>query len=123
MDWLRARDAQGLARVEILTHRGRWTWLAVIAAATLAEGWYLARPHRGRGPLMDANTTALSVVAQYLLSVRKVENWVLWIVTDSRADRTVFLEGPLSDHGALCRVPGAVGAGPARMASPDRRGA
>ena len=24
----------------------------------------------------------LSVVAQYLLSVRKIENWILWIVAD-----------------------------------------
>ena len=31
---------------------------------------------------MDANTTAMSVVAQYLLSIRKIENWILWIVTD-----------------------------------------
>ncbi|MEJ0028744.1 MAG: nicotinamide riboside transporter PnuC [Rhizomicrobium sp.] len=81
-NWLRARDARGLARVEILTDRGRWAWLAAVAVATLAEGWYLARHTSDAAPWMDANTTALSVVAQYLLSVRKVENWVLWIVTD-----------------------------------------
>src|ERR1700689_5412514 len=31
-NWLRARDADGLARVEILSARARLVWLAVIAA-------------------------------------------------------------------------------------------
>ncbi|MEJ0041655.1 MAG: nicotinamide riboside transporter PnuC [Rhizomicrobium sp.] len=48
----------------------------------MRKGWYLARYTSDAAPWMDANTTALSVVAQYLLSVRKVENWVLWIATD-----------------------------------------
>jgi len=81
-NWYRARDAEGLAKVEVLSNRVRVIWLAVIVAMTLVEGTYLARYTRDAAPWMDANTTAISVVAQYLLSVRKIENWVLWIVTD-----------------------------------------
>ncbi|HJW40702.1 MAG TPA: nicotinamide riboside transporter PnuC [Rhizomicrobium sp.] len=81
-NWYHARDAEGLARVEILSNRARAVWLSVIVAATLAEGWYLAHYTSDVAPWMDANTTAVSVVAQYLLSVRKIENWILWVATD-----------------------------------------
>ncbi len=80
--WYHARDADGLVRVERLTIRARVTWCAAIAATTLAEGWYLANYTADAAPWLDANTTAMSVVAQYLLSVRRIENWVLWIITD-----------------------------------------
>ena len=80
--WYHARNADGLVRVERLTNSARGSWCAVIAAATLAEGWYLANYTADSAPWLDANTTAMSVVAQYLLSVRRIENWVLWIVTD-----------------------------------------
>src|ERR1700761_5850437 len=42
-NWLRARDALGLARVETMSVASRLAWLAVIAAATAGEGWYLSR--------------------------------------------------------------------------------
>ena len=81
-NWYHARDWEGLAKVEVLTGRARAAWLGVIVAATIVEGWYLARYTSDVAPWMDANTTAVSVVAQYLLSVRKLENWVLWVATD-----------------------------------------
>jgi nicotinamide mononucleotide transporter len=81
-NWLQARDADGLAKVETMSSTGRAVALAVIVVATIGEGWYLAHHTNDAAPWMDANTTAISVVAQYLLSVRKIENWVLWIATD-----------------------------------------
>ena len=81
-NWYHARDAEGLAKVDILPNWARAAWLGVIVAGTLVEGWYLAHYTSDVAPWMDANTTAISVVAQYLLSVRKIENWVLWIATD-----------------------------------------
>jgi nicotinamide mononucleotide transporter len=80
--WYHARDAAGLVKVELMTAGARLAWIGVIAAATIAEGWYLANYTIDSAPWMDANTTAMSVVAQYLLSIRKIENWILWIVTD-----------------------------------------
>lgn len=81
-NWHHARDTEGLAEVELLSNSGRIAWIAAVTAITVAEGWYLQNYTNDAAPWMDANTTAMSVVAQYLLSVRKIENWVLWIVTD-----------------------------------------
>jgi len=80
--WYHARDSAGLVKVELMSARSRVIWLAVIGVATVAEGWYLANYTSDAAPWLDANTTAMSVVAQYLLSIRKIENWILWIVTD-----------------------------------------
>ena len=80
--WYHARDSAGLVKVELMSVRSRILWVAVIVGATAAEGWYLANHTSDSAPWMDANTTAMSVVAQYLLSIRKIENWILWIVTD-----------------------------------------
>ena len=80
--WYHARDSEGLVKVELMSNRSRIAWAAVIVLATIAEGWYLANYTSDSAPWMDANTTAMSVVAQYLLSIRKIENWILWIVTD-----------------------------------------
>jgi nicotinamide mononucleotide transporter len=80
--WYHARDSAGLVKVEVMSASSRLIWLGVIVAATATEGWYLAHYTSDSAPWMDANTTAMSVVAQYLLSIRKIENWILWIVTD-----------------------------------------
>ncbi|MEJ1969184.1 MAG: nicotinamide riboside transporter PnuC [Rhizomicrobium sp.] len=81
-NWLRARGGDGAVRVGALGNAARAAWCAVIVVATIGEGWYLAHHTADAAPWMDANTTAMSVVAQYLLSVRKIENWILWIATD-----------------------------------------
>jgi nicotinamide mononucleotide transporter len=33
-------------------------------------------------PLLDALTTVMSLVAQYLLNMKRLENWLVWIVAD-----------------------------------------
>lgn len=81
-NWYHARDSSGLARVELMTPKSRLAWIGVIAVFNLADAWFLANHTSDVAPWLDANTTAMSVVAQYLLSVRKIENWILWIVTD-----------------------------------------
>jgi nicotinamide mononucleotide transporter len=81
-NWYHVRDSAGLARVELMTTRSRLVWVGVIVAFNVADAWFLMKYTSDVAPWMDANTTAMSVVAQYLLSVRKIENWILWIVTD-----------------------------------------
>ena len=81
-NWYHARDSTGLAKVEVMTDRSRLIWIGVIIAFNIADAWSLMRYTSDVAPWMDANTTAMSVVAQYLLSVRKIENWILWIIAD-----------------------------------------
>jgi len=59
-----------------------WGWLALAGAgATAGMTIYLARIHDA-APFLDALTTVLSLVAQYLLNRKRLENWLVWITAD-----------------------------------------
>ena len=76
-NWYHAREGDGLIRVELMTNVERWAWSAAIVVAAAGEGWYLWQYTNDSAPWLDATTTAMSVAAQYLLSVRKLETWIL----------------------------------------------
>ncbi len=45
--------------------------------------WILTRYTQSQVPSWDAFTTAFYMVAQWLLSQKKIENWILWITADT----------------------------------------
>jgi nicotinamide mononucleotide transporter len=49
--------------------------------ATVGGTWYLARIGDA-APFLDALTTVLSLIAQYLLNGKRLENWFVWIAAD-----------------------------------------
>ena len=81
-NWLYGRNADGLARIETLSARERLGFLAAVVVVGAALGWTFRTTTNAAAPFMDATLAAMSVVAQYLLSVRKLENWLLWIAAD-----------------------------------------
>lgn len=60
-----------------------WGLLVVFALVYAAGIGYLLKHYTDATvPYYDSSTTAVSLVAQYLLSRRKLENWPLWIGVD-----------------------------------------
>jgi nicotinamide mononucleotide transporter len=81
--WLRGTAADGAAlRVRSLGPRGRWICLAVLALAWPALGLFLKRFTDTDVPWWDAFPTAASLVGQWLLGRKYVENWPTWIVVN-----------------------------------------
>jgi nicotinamide mononucleotide transporter len=81
--WLRGTDAEGRAlRVRGLGARGRVGVLVAIAIAWPATALFLRRFTDTDVPWWDAFPTAASVVGQWLLGRKYVENWPVWIVVD-----------------------------------------
>ena len=79
--WL--RGGQNHTRLPV----GRATVLQMLSAAgAVLLGTvgmvFLLRAMNGSAPVLDALTTALSLVAQYLLNCKLVENWYLWMIAD-----------------------------------------
>lgn len=65
------------------TSAGLWALLGGVGAAyALGAGYLFARHTDAALPYYDSTTTAISLVAQYQLSRRKIENWLLWIGVD-----------------------------------------
>jgi nicotinamide mononucleotide transporter len=81
-NWLHGRSKTGDLVVETMSARQRtWLSLATLAIA-LSLGWLFRTYTNAAAPWMDAALAATSVTAQYLLSIRKIENWILWIAVD-----------------------------------------
>jgi nicotinamide mononucleotide transporter len=81
--WLRGTQADGGAlRVRRLGSRGRWIALAALAVAWPATGAFLKHFTDTDVPWWDAFPTATSVVGQWLLGRKYVENWPTWIAVN-----------------------------------------
>ena len=81
-EWLYGgRDQTPLAVTR--TTPGEWALAAAFAAAyTLGFGYYLRHHTDSTFPYLDSFTTGTSLVAQFLMMRKKLENWWLWIVVD-----------------------------------------
>lgn len=80
--WRRSAIDAGEVVVERLTARARLAWLAGIVAAVAGWGWLMHRFTDAALPWWDASVAMTSIAAQILMSVRKLENWWLWIAAN-----------------------------------------
>lgn len=80
--WRRSQIDAGEVVVERLTASARLGWLAGIMVAVAGWGWLMHRFTDAALPWWDASVAMTSVAAQILMSVRKLENWWLWIVAN-----------------------------------------
>ncbi|MGN6820208.1 MAG: nicotinamide riboside transporter PnuC [Sphingomonas sp.] len=80
--WRRSQADAGEVVVERLTADARLGWLAGILVAIAGWGWLMHRFTDAALPWWDASVAMTSIAAQILMSVRKIENWWLWIVAN-----------------------------------------
>jgi nicotinamide mononucleotide transporter len=82
--WLRGTQADGSAlRVRDLGARGRIAAVALLLAAWPAMGFFLKHATDTDVPWWDAFPTAASVLGQWLLGRKYVENWPTWVVVNA----------------------------------------
>lgn len=91
--WLKGRDTQGHVRPELLGAPGRLLAALATLAGAAAGGYLFATYTNAAAPYLDAFIAAASVIAQYLMSIRKIENWVWWIAVDTVAVGVYFWKG------------------------------
>ena len=81
--WLRGTDATGHAlRVRSLGTRGRAVALAAVVLAWPATALFLRRFTDTDVPWWDAFPTAASLLGQWLLGRKYIENWPAWLVVN-----------------------------------------
>ena len=80
--WSRADQVDHGVAVGWMEARSRGYWLLGTAIAILLWGSGMARWTDAAAPFADAAIAGMSVSAQILQSLRRVESWVLWIAVD-----------------------------------------
>ena len=80
--WRRSQVEAGEVVVERLAARARLAWLAGILLAIAGWGWLMHHFTDAALPWWDASVAMTSVAAQFLMSVRRIENWWLWIAAN-----------------------------------------
>jgi nicotinamide mononucleotide transporter len=79
--WLFGGEGHSRLRVTHITTRGAIAYTAVGLVATAIFTPYL-RSVNDASPLLDALTTVLSVEAQYLMTRKVIEHWLVWMAAD-----------------------------------------
>jgi nicotinamide mononucleotide transporter len=83
--WLKVGADDSRVPVRWMSLGSRIAWLLVTAALSLNLGWVMHRFTNAAMPYADAGITGASVAAQILLGLRRIENWVLWVLIDVAA--------------------------------------
>lgn len=80
--WMWAKGGEGRTELKVswMTARERVVWLPVLAAGTWLAGRAFQAYPDAVYAYWDASIVAASVLAQFLLSRKKVESWVLWML-------------------------------------------
>jgi nicotinamide mononucleotide transporter len=82
-NWLYGGERHSELRVS-RTSLSEWVALMIsLGASTFAIYLLLLRYTDSNVPFWDALTTGLSLVAQYMLGKKLLENWLLWITADT----------------------------------------
>ena len=79
--WLRGGENKTVLHVSTTSRKQLFILALITLAATYLMMLYLQHI-QDSAPLWDALTTALSLVAQYMLNKKFLENWYFWIIAD-----------------------------------------
>lgn len=98
--WVRVGGPDDRVPVRWLDPLSQAVWVVATAALSLNLGWVMHRFTNAALPYADSAITGASIAAQILLGLRRVENWVLWILIDL-ASIAVYLTKGLYPTAAL----------------------
>lgn len=92
LNWTRARTDDGVA-VRWQGARAFLLWGGAGIAAALAWGLLMHRHTDAAYPYWDAGIALLSVLAQWLMARRFIDNWIWWIIVDCLAMPLYWVKG------------------------------
>ena len=81
-EWLYGGRDKAELGVTHATARERGASALFAVAFTAGFGYYLRHHTDASLPYLDSFTTAGSIVAQYLLTRKRLENWLIWLLVD-----------------------------------------
>ena len=83
--WLHGGRDHGELKVQRIQAVAGLGWVLVGCAGAVGLGFVMHRYSDASLPYWDAATTVLSLIAQYLMAKKLLENWLFWITVDVMA--------------------------------------
>ncbi len=80
--WLHGGEDRSALPMSRLSATALASWLAVVALGTALLGFLMNRFTDAALPYPDAFTTVASLVAQWLLTRKRLDTWTFWIAVD-----------------------------------------
>jgi nicotinamide mononucleotide transporter len=81
-EWLHGGKARSKLNVTRIRLRLGVVLVVIAATATAAMGYLLATKTDAALPYWDSTATVLSLIAQWMLARKIIENWLVWITVD-----------------------------------------
>jgi nicotinamide mononucleotide transporter len=80
--WLYGGERHTPLVVRRATARHAMVLVPIAIGVSIVVGFALSRVEGASLPWLDAATTAVSFIAQWMMTRKLLENWVLWIIVD-----------------------------------------
>lgn len=80
-EWLHGGANRSELHVRKTTPR-QWIGCAIAGVVLTAVLMWLLKAVQGSAPFADASTTAFSIVGQWMLNEKLLENWLIWLAVD-----------------------------------------
>ena len=81
-EWLHGGEDKSELAVSRVTPRLAATLAAIGLASAAVLGTLLARMTNAALPYLDSTTTATSLIAQWMMARKILENWLVWVAVD-----------------------------------------
>lgn len=91
--WLKSKGDRPVKQTQKISLKLSLWMIALVVVGTLAWGFVLKQYTDASIPYADSFIAILSVVAQILLSSKRLENWYVWILVDVLSVGMYFYKG------------------------------
>ncbi len=82
-EWMFGGENKTKLKITKISSRHAWILFLLFVILSFAFGYIFDGYSDDHIPYMDALVTSLSVVAQWMLNKKIIENWLVWIVADA----------------------------------------
>ncbi|MBF0500975.1 MAG: nicotinamide mononucleotide transporter [Candidatus Riflebacteria bacterium] len=91
--WVNGKTSSGELPVTVLPVLKRFFWIQITLIGTLILGYIMKTNTRADFAYLDAWQTVMSLIAQYLMSFKILESWLLWIAVDILSVGIYYVKG------------------------------
>ena len=81
-NWVYGKNGKNELNVTTLSPNQKYIYAAIGVVFAIVLGYTMKNHTDDSMPYLDAITTTISLIAQWLLTYKKLENWTLWIIAD-----------------------------------------